>query len=397
MNICIAGKNSIAINTTKYLLKNHSDISLFGLTNQTDNGINSFEPSYKSFLEINSIPQITLEQAQNMEDLLFISLEYDRIIRVDRFKSNKLFNIHFSLLPAYKGMYTSALPILNGEKYTGVTLHKIDKGIDTGDIIDQIKINLFQNDTAKKLYSRYITEGTHLIIKNIDALMNNEFKSVPQKCEGASYYSKKSINYKELEIDYNKTAFEIVNQIRAFSFRDFQMPKYLDFQISHAEITKEKSVLSPGKIVFENEFQITISSIDYNVNLFKDKLDDFLDACSSGNTDRFLKLLPFIPDIDEKNKNGWNAIIVAVYNNNIEIVDMLINLGSDLNCVNKNGTTLLMYAKDAALNSGSYTMIDCMIENGLKNDKKDFFGKTVLDYVYNQSIDVYNYLNSKND
>ena len=57
------------------------------------------------------------------------------IIKTKNFKSNKLFNLHFSLLPSYKGMHTSAFPILNGEKYSGVTIHKIDNGIDTGDII----------------------------------------------------------------------------------------------------------------------------------------------------------------------------------------------------------------------------------------------------------------------
>ena len=53
-------------------------------------------------------------------------------------------------------MYTSCLPILNGETITGVTLHKIDSGIDTGYIIKQkvFKINI--NDTARDLYLKYL-------------------------------------------------------------------------------------------------------------------------------------------------------------------------------------------------------------------------------------------------
>ena len=69
---------------------------------------------------------------------MFISLEYHRLIDPLKFVTSKLYNPHFSLLPAYKGMYTSALPLLNDEKDAGVTLHHIDSGIDTGDIIDQI-------------------------------------------------------------------------------------------------------------------------------------------------------------------------------------------------------------------------------------------------------------------
>ena len=74
--------------------------------------------------------------------IFFISLEFDKIINTSLFKTTNLFNIHFSLLPRYKGMYTSILPILNGDKISGVTLHKIDRGIDTGDIIDKCSFRL---------------------------------------------------------------------------------------------------------------------------------------------------------------------------------------------------------------------------------------------------------------
>lgn len=73
------------------------------------------------------------------DDLIFISLEFDKIVNPDLFKDARLYNIHFSLLPSYKGMYTSAIPILNGEEMVGVTFHEIDKGIDTGNIIAQKK------------------------------------------------------------------------------------------------------------------------------------------------------------------------------------------------------------------------------------------------------------------
>lgn len=59
---------------------------------------------------------ITLEQAYEIENLIFISCEFDQLIKPEKFNSPFLYNIHFSLLPAYKGMYTSALPLYNGEK-----------------------------------------------------------------------------------------------------------------------------------------------------------------------------------------------------------------------------------------------------------------------------------------
>ena len=101
----------------------------------------------------NNIEVVTLQTLYEINDLLFISLEYDEIIKPEMFETNELFNIHFSLLPAYKGVYTSIFPILNGEQYTGVTLHKIDSGIDTGAIVDQMKIEIKLTFTSSTLNS----------------------------------------------------------------------------------------------------------------------------------------------------------------------------------------------------------------------------------------------------
>ena len=94
----------------------------------------------------------TLEDIYSIENLIFLSLEFDRIVNPNKFKSNKLFNIHFSLLPKYKGMFTSIIPILNNEKTTGVTFHKIDKGIDTGEIIAQKEFEIALFDNARDIY-----------------------------------------------------------------------------------------------------------------------------------------------------------------------------------------------------------------------------------------------------
>ena len=67
------------------------------------------------------------------------------ILNIDKFFSKELFNFHFSLLPKYRGCHTNFFQIYNGEKISGVTLHKIDNGIDTGPIIDQLKFSINKN------------------------------------------------------------------------------------------------------------------------------------------------------------------------------------------------------------------------------------------------------------
>lgn len=139
MKICIAGKNDIAVSALNYLIDDlnipQNDICV--ICNKTESGIDGWQKSlYKAAID-KGIFVVALSQVYEINDLLFLSLEFDQIVNPKKFQTKKLYNIHFSNLPSYKGMYTSVMPLINGENMCGVTLHKIDDGIDTGDIIAQ--------------------------------------------------------------------------------------------------------------------------------------------------------------------------------------------------------------------------------------------------------------------
>lgn len=242
MKFCIAGKNNISVNALDYLINelHFSKENIFVVINKTDSGVNLWQKSLKKYALDNNIKIKTLEDCYDIKDLIFLSLEFDRIIKTEFFKTKKMYNIHFSLLPAYKGMYTSALPIINGEKYSGVTLHKIDNGIDTGDIIDQIKFEIDLNDTARDLYLKYIENSFILFQKNIKNILEGNFISTSQQAIGSSYYSKKAIDYSNLKFDYKKTSFEIYNQLRAFIFPEYQLPTIDNEEIFKVELTNTK-------------------------------------------------------------------------------------------------------------------------------------------------------------
>ena len=204
-----------------------------------------------------------LEDVYSIENLLFLSLEFDKIVNPNKFKSNKLFNIHFSLLPKYKGMFTSIMPILNNEKATGVTLHKIDKGIDTGEIIAQKEFEIDLMDNARDVYHKYIHYGILLLKECLEKLLKNEFiESKPQNLKESSYFSKNSIDFKYINIDLNQTAINIHNQIRAFNFREYQVPKVFDTKIISSRPLNSSSNKQAGSVLFENDICFTISTID---------------------------------------------------------------------------------------------------------------------------------------
>ena len=98
--------------------------------------------------------------------------------------------MYFLLLPKYRGMYTSVWPILNGDDYSGVTLHIIDKSIDGGNIIDQKKFKLSDTITSEVLYQKYLNNAFLLFKKNIKLLINDKYISYSQKLDKGSYHSK---------------------------------------------------------------------------------------------------------------------------------------------------------------------------------------------------------------
>lgn len=268
MFICIAGKNDISVNVLEYLLERKNDRYELGIVcNQNESGIDSWQKSLRCFAEKRNVKEYTLQEMYGIRELLFLSLEFDKIIDPDKFVDARLFNIHFSLLPQYRGMYTSALPILHGNNKSGVTLHKIDSGIDTGDIIAQRTITLEEDDTSRDLYFRCIKEGTELVIQNIDKLINGDFVAWPQKKEGATYFGRDEIDYSNLKIDLNRTAEQVKNQIRAFYFPEYQYPKVYGKNIRKAVITDRRSKKKPGEIIEETDGYIIVSTIDYDVIL----------------------------------------------------------------------------------------------------------------------------------
>ena len=226
MFICIAGKNECAVDAVKFLLyKKIEKSKILVLPNFNDRGKDDWQPSLKKFARKNRIKITNLEKLYSVKQLFFFSLEYDKIININKFRSTNLFNFHFSLLPKYRGCHTNFLQIYNGEKFSGVTLHKIDKGIDTGDIIDQIKFKVKINDTAFDNYKKLMKFAIKLFKKNLSKISSNKYSLKKQLLSNGSYYNKASVNYKKkLKINMKNFSIKTHNKIRSLIFPAYQYP-----------------------------------------------------------------------------------------------------------------------------------------------------------------------------
>lgn len=137
------------------------------------------------------IPASTKEMIKSIRPDIIMSVYYRRIIPEEIFgvAAGGTFNIHPSLLPNYRGPVPTMWAIENGEKEFGITIHKIDKGIDTGDIVVQERYPILDDETGYSLYVKAMHLGADLLRRTFPKLLTNQYE--PKRQQGiGSYYGK---------------------------------------------------------------------------------------------------------------------------------------------------------------------------------------------------------------
>jgi len=124
-------------------------------------------------------------------------------------------NVHPSLLPQYRGPAPIPWAIINGEKETGITIHKIEKEIDKGKIILQQKLSIDLFDTIKSLETKFSLIGATLLIKAINMIKDGSVKYITQDEREATYAPR--IKKEDTRIDWNKSSMEIHNLVRGLN------------------------------------------------------------------------------------------------------------------------------------------------------------------------------------
>ena len=124
-------------------------------------------------------------------------------------------NLHASLLPRWRGAAPIQRAIMSGDKQTGVVIMLMDEGLDTGAVISSLSVNINPKNNANDLTNELSVKGAKLLDKTILQYANNFIKPIPQSKIGITYANK--IYKKDEIIDWNKNAFEIVNQVNALS------------------------------------------------------------------------------------------------------------------------------------------------------------------------------------
>ena len=167
------------------------------------------------------------------------------------------FNLHASLLPAYRGAAPINWAIINGESKTGITTFFIDEKIDTGHIILQKEIKIQNNDTAGILHDTLMTEGALLVLETIKAIEDDTVTTIKQPTEGELKTAYK-LHRDNTKINWNDDIQKIYNLIRGLSPYPtawsslYNKGEEVSIKIYDTEMTLEKHEHDIGKVIVED-------------------------------------------------------------------------------------------------------------------------------------------------
>lgn len=123
-------------------------------------------------------------------------------------------NVHASLLPRWRGAAPIQAAILNGDVESGVTIMRMDAGIDTGAILRQRAMPILAQDTAGSLSDRLAEDGARLLIETLPDYLAGKITPVAQEEERATYAS--MLSKEQGQLDFSRSAVDLERQIRAF-------------------------------------------------------------------------------------------------------------------------------------------------------------------------------------
>ncbi len=173
----------------------------------------------------------------------------ERVFSIPKFGA---INVHPSLLPKYRGASPIQSAILNNDRTTGITIMKLDSGMDTGPIIDQMEIKLTQDETTPTLTEKITKIGPAFLIKTLNDYLNG--KLVPEPQDNSKSSTTKQLTKKDGQIDWSQPAHKIESQIRAYQFwpGSYTFFNNTKIEILSARVSKADEVPASGTVLSQS-------------------------------------------------------------------------------------------------------------------------------------------------
>lgn len=169
-------------------------------------------------LKSNVVDAQVLDWISGLRPDLGVIVAYGCILRSEALSipSHGWINLHYSLLPKYPGASPVQHALLHGESQTGVTVFKLDEGVDTGPVLSAQRIEISPDENAGELLERLTEIGSNLLCQTLSDFDNQYSTRRPQELDSATAVTRK-ISRAMARLDFGVSPQEFVNKVRAMN------------------------------------------------------------------------------------------------------------------------------------------------------------------------------------
>lgn len=207
-----------------------------------------------------TLDEQTLEEIKSYGCTYAIVVAYGKIFPESYIRAfpQGVINVHYSLLPKYRGATPLETALLKGESETGVTVQKMAKEMDAGDIIAQASTPIGESETARELRPRLIHMGTELLLASLPGYLNGEIKPSAQDASQATRAYK--IKKEDGLLDLSAPALDNWYKYRAYadSIGTYFFENGKRYKITQASLKNEKFIIE--RVIPEGKTETTYQS-----------------------------------------------------------------------------------------------------------------------------------------
>ena len=221
--------------------------------NARANGIPVLEPANPN------LPAFVQSLSAQSPDLFvaagYMSLLKEQILAVPKIAA---VNFHASLLPAYRGKHPVFWALRHGERWSGMAVHMMDRGLDTGGILYQVRVRTRQDDTVESLYDRILKRSSNLMRRLIDDAGRGRLRPRAQGDADASYYS--AVHEDDFLLDWSQAAEKLRRWIQVSPGRCFCETRCGRIYLEDAVVAPCRGEATAGTLLLMNRYGCTVRS-----------------------------------------------------------------------------------------------------------------------------------------
>lgn len=156
-------------------------------------------------------------------------------------------NLHFSLLPAWRGAAPVQAAIRHGDEFTGASTFALEEGLDTGPVYGSLTEPVCSTDTAGLLLDRLATAGARLLVSTLDGVEDGVLAPVPQPTDGVTHAPK--VTADDARVDFTVPAFAVDRQVRSVTPEPGAWTTFRDDRIKLGPVADSgENGLAPGQL-----------------------------------------------------------------------------------------------------------------------------------------------------